>query len=209
MIMKHEDARAAVLEQVSPPKAVQRSLGQALDLIMAEDISAKEAVPSQDYASVSGYAVRSEDTKGATREFPVDAKMVGRAKAGEMFRHRLGKHEAVHVVSGALLPPGADTVMLPEDVDRVGKALKICRKMSRGENIRQRGEDIAQGECILRRGRRIRSQEIALLSAIGSVSVGVYPKPEVALLVAGAEQKQKFEFPHFRPVRSARLPTLD
>jgi len=188
MIMKHEDARAAILEQVPPPRVASVSLAQTRNLVVAEDIIAKEAVPNQDFASVSGYAVRSEDTKGATKEFPVAAKMVGRCKAGQIYRHRLDKNEVVFVDSGALLPPGADTVMLPDDVDRVGKELKIYRKMGRGENIRHKGGDVAPAECVLRKGRRIRSQEIALLSAIGSSTIRVYPKPDVALLVTGAEQ---------------------
>ncbi len=187
MVTRFADARQLVIERVPAPNPVQIPIFESLDLIVADDVNAKEALPKHNFAGTSGYAVRSADTKGATHEFPVEAKMIARLGAGENHRKPLGNLEAVRVVPGSLLPEGADTVIMTEDADRVGKVLKVFRVMDPGENVRRRGEDVAQGESVLKKGRRIRSQEIGLLAAMGISQVSVFQKPRVALLTTGAE----------------------
>ena len=187
MVTRYEEARQLVIGQISEPRAVRVPVSRSLDLIVAEDISAKSPLPRYDFSGISGYAVRSADTKGATREFPIEAKMVARLNAGDSYGKSLGNLEAVRVVPGSLLPVGADTVVMTEDADRVGKGLKIFRVMDPGENVRRKGEDVSEGELILKKGRRVRSQEIGLLSAMGITDLAVYPKPQVAILTMGNE----------------------
>ncbi|MBI4431108.1 MAG: molybdopterin molybdotransferase MoeA [Candidatus Omnitrophica bacterium] len=189
MVTRYEDARRLVIERVPEPRPVRVPVLESLDLIVAEDIIAKEPLPRRNYAGISGYAVYSASTKGATREFPVEAKMVARLCAGENYRRTLGNQEAVRVVSGSILPKGADTVVMTEDADRIGKSLKIYRVADPGENVRRRGEDVGEGELVLKKGRRVRSQEIGLLTSMGISHLSVYSRPQVAILTTGAEMR--------------------
>lgn len=188
MIISYEEACQTIQENVPEvKKGIRLPLEQVRDLIVAEDITAAEPLPPRNFSAMNGYAVRAEDTRGATREFPLEMKMVHRLKTGEVHKRALGKNEVIRVAAGALLPESADAVVLSDDADRVGHAVKIYRTVSQGENVRVRGEDVAEGEVVIKRGRRIRPQEMAMLAAMGFRQIEVFPRPTVAILTTGDE----------------------
>ena len=158
-------------------------LHQADGRILAEDLIAPVDLPPFDNAAVDGYAVLLSDLADIA-VLPV----VGRLAAGEPATDALPPGAARRIFTGAALPPGADTVFMQEDVrvDADGR-VQFPPGLRQGANTRPRGEDVARGACALRRGRRLRPQDLALAAALGVRSLPVRLPIRVALFSTGDE----------------------
>ena len=192
-----EEARARILsffERLEPERTpLIEALGQAL----AEDVEAGFDIPPLDNTAMDGYAVRAADTAGASKAEPRTLLVIADLAAGYVLETPVGEGEAVRIMTGAPIPPGADAIVPFEETDEPlrepgqaparGDSVGVFKAALPGANIRRRGEDIGQGRLVLRAGRVLRASEIGVLSSIGRTEVSVYRRPEVAILSTGDE----------------------
>jgi putative molybdopterin biosynthesis protein len=179
-------------------------LEDARGRVLAERIDAELDVPGFDRASMDGYAVRARDTFGADEADPATLDLAGAVHAGSEPDVEVGEGEAVEISTGAVMPPGADAVVMVERTDRVeprsteranGEAVSegeddtvlIRTSVAPGDHVMLAGADVAAGERALGPGIRLTPREIGLLSALGVDSVPVRAKPRVGVVSTGDE----------------------
>jgi len=161
---------------------------KALGRVLAEDVVCQKDVPPFDRSAVDGYAVRAEDVYGASQTNPVVLSIAGKSVVGVMPITTVGRQQAVRIATGAPLPVGADAVVMLEFTEETGlNKVEIYRPVTPEENVSKRGEDVKTGELILRSGTFLRSQDIAILAALGISKVKVTKRPRVAVLSTGDE----------------------
>ncbi|MCS7126572.1 MAG: molybdopterin biosynthesis protein, partial [Aigarchaeota archaeon] len=140
-----------------------------------------------DRSTVDGYAVIAEDTYTADEANPVRLRLIGKVEVGSISEIELSPGTCVEISTGALLPRGADAVVMVEYTKVEKDSVLVFRGVSPGENIAQTGSDVSIGDLVLKRGRRIGARELAALAAVGCSEVKVYTKPRVALFSTGNE----------------------
>ena len=179
-----QDGQNQILRQLAestPPEVV--AVTRARDRVLAGDLLAPFDVPPTDNSAVDGYAVASDDVPAAkTRALDVVAEIM----AGAMFAGTVAPGQAVRIMTGAPMPRGADTVYPQEVVERRGERLSVG-PISKGSNVRKRGEDSQAGTVAIERGTVLRPQELGLITSLGQWQVLVHRRPRVALLSTGDE----------------------
>ncbi|MEQ9464859.1 MAG: molybdopterin molybdotransferase MoeA, partial [Haliea sp.] len=161
------------------PPAQLRPLSSARGAVLADDIVAAVAVPPEDNSAMDGYALRAVD---AGHLLPVSQRIPAGAVPGP-----LAPGTAARIFTGAVIPAGADTVVIQEHCREVEGRLQLLEPAGPGDNIRRRGQDIAEGSCVFAAGRRLRAPDLGLLAAVGLGEVAVYRPLRVALLSTGSE----------------------
>lgn len=156
---------------------------RALGRVLAADFAAPFDVPPADNSAVDGYAVASDDIPA---EGTRDVLVVGDLAAGSVFPDALAPGQAVRIMTGAPMPPGADTVYPQEVVERDGDRVRVG-PIAKGANVRRRGEDVERGACVLQAGTLLRPQEIGLVTSLGAWQLLLHRRPRVALLSTGDE----------------------
>lgn len=207
-LLAPELALAAILERVRRLEAEETPLGRACGRALAEPVLARGPLPAFDSSAVDGYAVRAQDTAGASSERPVALRLTGLAQAGRPSTRALGEGQAARILTGARVPEGADAVVMQEHVElsELGPVLK--RSSRPGEHVRRRGEDARPGQLLLDAGSVIRPYEVALLAAQGLSAVRVFGRPRLAVLSTGDELVEAGVEPADGLVRDANGPAL-
>ena len=176
------DAIAAVLEKVAPLPASTVPLIDSLGRFAAQDAFAERPLPAFDNSAMDGYAVQAASGQaGAT------LLVTGEQSAGVGRGLTVGAGEAIRIFTGAPLPAGADAIIMQEDVTREGETIVLQCSAERGEFIRRKGSDLAEGQKILSRGERISAQTMALLASQGIAEIEVGGIPRVAIVATGDE----------------------
>lgn len=183
-------------------------LDEAYGRVLAQDATAREDLPPFDRSTVDGFAVRSEDVAAAGAEAPAVLRLTAEVQMGETAPAAVGPGETVRIPTGGMLPPGADAVVMLEDVDEAGGRIAVRRPARPGENIIRRGEDVRAGDVALRTGTRLRPQDLGLLAAIGTTAVPVFLRPRVAILATGDEIVPADRTPSGGQVRDVNTYTL-
>jgi molybdopterin molybdotransferase len=176
----------------------------ALGRILAEDVRAICDLPRFDAAAVDGYALRAADLAGGRVEFRV----IGRAAAGHPAKTMVAPGEAMRIFTGAVVPAGADRVVMQEDTSREGDALYHLPKAIGRSNIRKRGEDVAAGSLLLARGARIDAAALGLLAAQQIPALPVCARLKVALFSTGDELRAPGEGIPAGAIADANRPLL-
>lgn len=192
--------RERILSDLGAIEPVELDLSDALGLVLAEDIRAQEQLPPFTNSAMDGYAVVAADLTGGDARHPVRLRLVGEVAAGAGALPRVEPGAAVRIMTGAPLPPGADTVVPVELTRESDGEVAIFRSCPVGANIRPSGEDVRVGQLVLGTGRRLRPGDIALLAALGRARVRCHPRPRVVVLSTGSEL-----VPHDRPLRSGTI----
>jgi molybdopterin molybdotransferase len=163
-------------------------LAAAHGRVLAVPIAAPEAVPGFLRATMDGYAVFAQDTFGASVGAPQYLDIKGEVPMGVAPGRRVAGGETLRVPTGAMLPEGADAVvMLEYTAEHPDGTLEVRRAVAPGENVLAPGEDVAAGATLFPAGRRLRPQEIGLLAALGVTHLTVYRRPWVAIISSGDE----------------------
>ncbi|KQC06273.1 MAG: hypothetical protein APR62_08200 [Smithella sp. SDB] len=155
--------------------------------VIGEDVFAPRNIPSADNSAMDGYAVRYIDTKGATKDKPLYLKIIEDIPAGKVALKKIKKGEAARIMTGAVIPEGADAVVRQEDTLKEGKTVTIYTSAKKGENIRFAGEDVQKGELVVKKGGVLKPADIGMLASLGKAFVSVYQKPSVAIMSTGDE----------------------
>jgi molybdopterin molybdotransferase len=191
-----EEALQKILHEVNVLEAESVPILESLGQVLAEDIKSDINVPPLDNSAMDGYAVRSQDTKGASKKTPRVLRVIDIVLAGSISRQEVVPGTAVRIMTGAPIPRGADSIVQFEDTDEQKNKNTPAEKITRvgilsearpGLNIRLAGEDIARGAIALRKGTVIRSAEIGLMASLGYSRVKVIRRPIVAVLSTGNE----------------------
>jgi molybdopterin molybdotransferase len=187
-----EQALEKILSYVAVLEGEERPILDSLGLVLAEDVYAGINVPSQDNAVMDGYAVQSQDTRGASKESPRLLHVVGTVAAGSKALCQVTPGTAVRIMTGAPIPKGADSVVRFEDTDEtcrqgVDNEIGILKEVKAGLFIRWAGEDIVQGSKALAMGTVIRPPEVGVLASLGYNKVKVIRRPKVTILATGDE----------------------
>ncbi len=162
----------------------QLPLRSALGRILAEEILSPINVPPHANSAMDGYAVRAADLGGATT---VVLQVIGTALAGHPYTGAVAPGQAVRIMTGAKMVDGADTVVMQEHVTREGETIRISSGHKQGQNVRHPGEDIALGQQVLARGKRVGPAELGLLASLGIAEVKVMRRLRVAFFSTGDE----------------------
>ena len=164
------------------------ALYSALGRVLAADVYSPEDLPDFNRAIMDGYAVRAQDTFGASSSLPAYLDLTGEVRMGEEATCSVQPGEAVLVATGSMLPVGADAVVMVENTDSVDQTLiEIHQAVAPWENVVRIGEDTSRGEELLVRGHRMRSQDVGALAGLGVLSVMVHRKVKVGIISTGDE----------------------
>ena len=187
-----EDYVSQVLEALSPLEGGRVPLGRAHRRVLAEDVTAAVPVPPWTNSAMDGYAVHAKDTTGACPLTPVVLPVSGDVPAGAAPRP-LAEGTAQRIMTGAMLPEGADAVVKVEDTDQapgphpIPERVEIRAAATPGLSVRRAGEDVAAGDPVMAVGTRLSAAAVSALASVGLGSVLVRPQVRVAVVSTGAE----------------------
>ena len=200
------EARQLVLAQVAPLGPRRVGASDACGQVLAQAVLAGEAVPRFANSAMDGYAVRAADVA----RLPARLRVSGSTAAGEQAGAALGHGEAVRIMTGAPVPPGADAVCPVEDVQvgDGGAVVVIEAAVRPGSNVRQPGEDIAAGSEVFPAGTLLRAAHVGVLASLGTQSVLVRPRPAVGVLSTGDELARTGGAVRPGKIRDANRPAL-
>lgn len=188
-----EDARRRVLDGVAPLPAADATIAAAAGLVLAEPVSSAITVPAWANSAMDGFAVRAADVAAAGPDAPVVLAVAGEVPAGRAPDRAVEPGVALRIMTGAMMPPGADAVVPVEDTDAPAGASEVPAHVAvraaaaRGANVRPAGSDVTAGAHLLDPGRVLDPAAIALLAATGRSMVTVHRRPRVAVVSTGDE----------------------
>ena len=190
-----EEARDKVLALTPVLEAEHVPLLEAPGQVLAEDVVASFDIPPLDNSAMDGYAVRHADIEGATPQRGRLLRVTGYVAAGQIPRTTVSEGTAVRIMTGAPIPPGADTVVPFEETDEVERSaagrpideVLVRNEVPRGQFVRRAAEDVEKGDVTLAKGTVLRASEIGVLASLGYGSVNVVRRPVVAVLATGDE----------------------
>jgi len=181
----------------------------ALHRFLAEEIVAPANLPGFNRSTMDGYAIRAEDSFGATDSLPSYLKIMGEIKMGVRPEFKINSGEAVKISTGGMLPEGANAVMMVEYTENIDDStIEIRKSISPWENVVRKDEDLKTGEIILRKGRRLRPQDIGVLAGIGKTNIKIYRKPKIAIISTGNEIIPAESEPRIGQIRDINSYTL-
>jgi len=165
--------------QVGKPKVVTVPLGEALGRILAEDFVANESLPRFDKSAMDGYAVKAADLAGASQSKPVVLKLTQ--------ADQVEAKQAKQIWTGHPIPKGADAVVMLENTQKHGDDLEVWGQLAPWTNISKVGEDIKQGDLLVKAGTRLNPYSMGLAAALGHTTLKVAAKPKITIIATGNE----------------------
>jgi len=176
------------LGRFKPLSSERVAIEESLQRVLSEDVMSLTNLPEFRRSTVDGFAIKAKDTYGASEKNPSLIRVTGEIPMGQVSDLKIREGEAVKVATGGMVPEGADAVEMIEYVDQVDSIFyHFFKVLSPLENVIQVGEDVKAGEVILRRGHRIRPQDIGLMAGIGITGVHVFLQPRVGIISSGDE----------------------
>ena len=182
-----EDHLADILGTIRPLAPTELGLGDAYGLVLAEDVAAATSLPSFDNSAMDGYAIRIEDVAAASADNPVALPVVAEIAAGDTGAYALPPGTAIKIMTGAMLPHGAEAVVPVELTDGGASRVAIRETVSFGQSVRLAGGDAKAGQVLVTAGTMLRPMHIAVIAAAGRGAVLVRPRPRLVVLSTGNE----------------------
>jgi len=188
-IIALDEARAILDGAIRPIDRTEvLPLQQANGRVLAQDIFSTADVPPFSRAAMDGYAVRADDTSGASRATPRLLRRIETIYTGQVPQRRVGNGECAEIATGAPMPEGADAVVMVEETDiDDGGLVSVFAPASARQNIGRQGSDIQQGQHVLQPGTLLNASRLGSIAALGVTDIAVYAKPRVAVLSTGNE----------------------
>lgn len=182
-----EDALAAALDGIKQLPSERIPVTEAAGRVLAVNVESTVNVPGFRRATMDGYAVRAEDTYGASAYNPIPLRVLGSSMPGADDDQPIGPGECLRIMTGAPVPDSADAVLKAEDANGSGSRIEAIAAVPHGRNVGRIGEDVNAGDRILNAGRRLLPQDIGLVSAVGYHPIEVVRRPRVRVIVSGDE----------------------
>jgi molybdopterin molybdotransferase len=182
-----EQVERFVAEHATPLDAEPVALANAAGRVLTADVVSEVDVPGFARSAMDGYALRGEETFGASGYAPLEFALVGEAYPGRPFAGAVGPGQAVRIMTGAPVPDGADAVVMAEVCEEQGERVRVSDAVAPRKHIGAVGEDIRKGDRVLEPGRRLRPQDVGLLASIGVGRVHCVRRPRVRLVITGDE----------------------
>lgn len=182
-----EQALDILKDYITPGKTERKSLEECLGLVLAEDVMAQLDMPPFSRSAQDGYAFRSKDSEGASKEQPVRLKVTGKIYAGDFPKKEVNPGEAIRIMTGAMIPAGADCVLRQEDTDEGEEIVQIYKETEAGFSICFKGEEYKKGHILLRAGTKIDAAALAVVSGNGIMELPVYARVKAAVVSSGSE----------------------
>ena len=182
-----EDVERFLLRHTRPLPSESVALGDCVGRVLDQEVLARVNVPSFARSAMDGYALRGEESFGASEYDPIRFRIVGESMPGQPFDGEVEKGSAVRIMTGAPVPAGADAVVMAEVCSEREGHVEISQAVAPRKNIGAIGEDIREGEVVLGPGRRLRPQDAGLLASIGVPRIECVRRPRVRLVITGNE----------------------
>jgi molybdopterin molybdotransferase len=193
------------VERLSPEQV---PLDQAAGRVLASPVVSSVDVPPFERSMMDGYALRAEESLGASPYNRLELTILGESLPGRACPWQVTPGAAVRIMTGAPLPAGANAVLPVERVEVDGERLFVLDALAPGKHVGRRGEDIAAGAEVLGAGRRLRPQDLGVLSSIGAASVDVVRMPKVRIVTTGNELLPPGSKPEGHRIVDANTPML-
>lgn len=225
-LLPPDEARDLLLSHLSQPipDSEPSDVISSLKRVLAEEVHAPHPLPDFQRTTVDGYAVRAQDTFGASDSLPAYLTLIGEVPMGDAPAFEINEGQCASIHTGGMLPKGADAVVMLEYTQQIAgvgssypgrdnlapaqSEIEISRAVADGENVIRIGEDVAQGQLVLPKGTIIRPAEIGGLMALGIISVHVVRKVQVGLVSTGDEVIEPSQSPRPGQVRDINSYTL-
>jgi len=182
-----DEALYRLLKKIKALETEDVSVYNLYGRVLAEDIVAGFDVPRFNRAAMDGYAVKAEDTFGASVSNPIMLQLAGSVEIGEVPKVVVESGMAVRIMTGAMMPEGANAVVMLEHTRLNGNFVEVLKSVTPMKNVSRVGEDIAAGEVVFRKGEILQPQDAGVIASLGIESVRVYRKPRVAVITTGNE----------------------
>ncbi|MGI9616247.1 MAG: molybdopterin molybdotransferase MoeA [Acidimicrobiales bacterium] len=187
MMISLEEARIRVNRDMSVLPAIEVPIAKARDMVLAETVSATEAIPPFANTAMDGFALRAADTKGASKDGPITLPVAATIPAGGVAPRALEAGEAMRIMTGAPMPEGADAVIMVELTRPAGFDVLVLDEVPAGNHVRAAGDDIRAGTEVFHPGTVLTPGHLGVLASIGREVVQVYRRPRVGVMSTGDE----------------------
>lgn len=181
------EAKDIILSQCKETDEEEVFFSESLGRYVSKDIKSKLPVPLFDNSAMDGFAVRSCDLSKASKENPISLKIIDEVWAGKVPNPLTEPFTCMRIYTGAIIPDGADAVVRKEDVTVQEDIALFSQPIEAGTDIRKKGEEIKEGDTVIKRGYRITPPAIGLLSSLMIKKVNVFKKPKVLVIATGSE----------------------
>ncbi len=182
-----EEARQQMLDTIPVLPTEKLGILDCAGYVLAEALHATENIPPFDNSAMDGFALRSADVQQASKENPVALSVVETIAAGYEPEKHVSSRQTSRIMTGAMMPNGADAVVMQEMTELIGDEVKIFESVEKNENVRFTGESVQQGDCVMSPGKVLRPPEISMLASLNCAEVTVHQKPTVAIVSTGDE----------------------
>ena len=182
-----EEARQQMLNTIPVLPTEKRKILSCASYVLAEALHAEENIPPFDNSAMDGYAVRAEDVQNASEDEPVVLTIVETIAAGYAPTKQVATGQTSRIMTGAMMPEGADAVVMQEVTQRDGNTVEIFESIDKTGNVRFTGESVAEGQQVMGKGKYLRPPEISMLASLNRPEATVHRKPTVAIVSTGDE----------------------
>jgi len=187
-LLPFDEAKRVIDDNIKPMARTESvNIDDSLGRVLAEEVMATLSTPPFDRAAMDGYAVKAKDTFNSSQLNPKVLNLIGELHAGETPQKRVNTKECIQIATGAMMPKGSDAVVMVEDTEKENKKIKIFKSVYPKANMAEKGEDIKEGELILKHGLVLDPGKIGVLASQGTNKIRVYEKPKLAIIPTGEE----------------------
>ena len=195
-------------QSTNPLPSERIPMEQAAGRVLAREVVSSVDVPLFERSMMDGYALRAEETLGASPYNRLELKVLGESLPGRECLWSVGPGTAVRIMTGAPLPEGANAVLPVERAEIHGDGVFLLDALAPGKNVGRRGEDVTAGAVVLEAGRRLRPQDLGVLSSIGAAQIDVVRMPRVRIVTTGNELLPSGSMPKGHQIVDANTPML-
>ncbi|MYH80970.1 molybdopterin molybdotransferase MoeA [Candidatus Poribacteria bacterium] len=182
-----DEARQRMLNTIPILPAEKRGIFECTSYVLAEALHADENIPPFDNSAMDGYAVRAADVRNASEKNPAVLSVVETIAAGYAPTKQVAAGQAARIMTGAMMPDGADAVIMQEVTQQEGDEVKIFESIDKTGNVRFTGESVAEGQQVMGKGKHLRPPEVSMLASLNCAEATVHRKPTVAIVSTGDE----------------------
>ena len=182
-----EEARQRMLDTIPILPSEKREILECTGYVLAEALHAEENIPPFDNSAMDGYAVRAADVKHASEKDPAVLSVVETIAAGYAPTKQVAAGQASRIMTGAMMPQGANAVIMQEVTQQEGDEVKIFESIDTAGNVRFTGESVAAGQQVMGQGKHLRPPEVSMLASLNCAEATVHRKPTVAVVSTGDE----------------------